>query len=207
MLVMTARRSAAACALALAFPAGAARASEPYTPFSVDVVADCNRVISVAQTPAISTPGPVFGDYFMYEGLIYEGGTLAANCAGGNGCGLNPNGTPEFPEAVIGRWTCYASSAGNGGATAEDVWLYSTQVYEFDVWQVDQGVYAPGLHALVSHGPQRNDLNVPWDRAITGGYGRYKRSAGQVQQTKVGFNQTHCENFTFDFQIEPPRNF
>jgi hypothetical protein len=28
-------------------------------------------------------PGPALGDYFMQEGLIYEGGTLAANCAGG----------------------------------------------------------------------------------------------------------------------------
>ena len=34
----------------------------------------------------------------MQEGLIYEGGTLAANCAGGDGCGLNEDGTPEFPE-------------------------------------------------------------------------------------------------------------
>jgi hypothetical protein len=27
----------------------------------------------------------------MQEGLIYEGGTLAANCAGGDGCGFNPD--------------------------------------------------------------------------------------------------------------------
>jgi hypothetical protein len=60
-------------------------------------------------------------------------------------------------------------------------------------------VFVPGAHALVSIGPERNDLNVPWDRAITGGYGKFERSGGQVQQTKIGFNQTDCENFTFDF--------
>jgi hypothetical protein len=203
MLVMTARRSAVAWALALASPAVAAQATESHSTFSVDVVADCNRFIS--EGVGHPHPGPVFGDYFMQEGLIYEGGTLAANCEGGDGCGLNPDGTPEFPEAVIGKWTCYGSFAGNGGATPEGVWLYSTQVYEFDVEQIDDNVFAPGEHALVSHGPERNDLDVPWDRAITGGYGEFKRSVGQVQQTKIGFNQTECENFTFDFQIHPTR--
>jgi hypothetical protein len=204
MFALTGRQSAAIGALALALPAAAAQATEPRTTFSVDVVADCNRFIS--EGVRHPHPGPVFGDYFMQEGLIYEAGTLAANCAGGDGCGLNPDGTPEFPEAVIGKWTCYGSFVGNGGATAEGVWLYSTQVYEFDVEQMDDNVNAPGEHALVSHGTERNDLDVPWDRAITGGYGKFKRSVGQVQQTKIGFNQTECENFTFDFQIRPTRH-
>jgi hypothetical protein len=201
MFALTGRQSAAIGALALALPAAAAQATEPRTTFSVDVVADCNRFIS--EGVRHPHPGPVFGDYFMQEGLIYEAGTLAANCAGGDGCGLNPDGTPEFPEAVIGKWTCYGSFVGNGGATAEGVWLYSTQVYEFDVEQMDDNVNAPGEHALVSHGTERNDLDVPWDRAITGGYGKFKRSVGQVQQTKIGFNQTECENFTVDFKIQP----
>ena len=38
---------------------------------------------------------------------------------------------------MIGKWTCYGSFVGNGGATAEGVWLYSTQVYEFDVEQIE----------------------------------------------------------------------
>jgi hypothetical protein len=198
MSVMTARHSAVMCALALAIPAAGAQADET---FSVDVVADCNRFIS--EGVGHPHPGPVFGDYFMQEGLIYEGGTLAANCEGGDGCGLNEDGTPEFPDAVIGKWTCYGSFVGNGGATAEGVWLYSTQVYEFDVDEVEPNVFEPGEDALVSIGPERIDLNVPWDRAITGGYGKFKHARGQVQQTKIGFNQTNCENFIFDFDIRP----
>ena len=203
MLVIIGRRSAAAGALALALPMAAAQATDPYSTFSVDIVADCNRFVS--EGIGHPHPGPAFGDFFMQEGLIYEGGTLAANCAGGDGCGLNPDGTPEFPEAVIGKWTCYGSFVGNGGATAEGVWLYSTQVYEFDVEQLDDNVYAPGLHALISHGAERIDLDVPWHRAVTGGYGQFDGSVGQLRQTKIGFNQTECENFTFDFQITPPR--
>jgi hypothetical protein len=203
MLVITARRSAAASALALALPTVAAQATEPYPTFSIDVVADCNRFVS--EGIGHPHPGPAFGDFFMQEGLIYEAGTLSANCAGGDGCGLNPDGTPEFPEAVIGKWTCYGSFVGNGGATAEGVWLYSTQVYEFDVEQLEDNVFAPGEHALISHGAERIDLGVPFDRAVTGGYGQFDRSVGQLRQTKIGFNQTECENFTFDFHITPPR--
>jgi hypothetical protein len=188
------------CALVVVVPAAGAQADET---FSVDIVADCNRFIS--EGVGHPHPGPVFGDYFMQEGLIYEGGTLAANCVGGDGCGLNPDGTAEFPEAVIGKWTCYGSFVGNGGATVEGVWLYSTQVYEFDIEQIEPNVFAPGVDALVSIGPERNDLNVPFDRAITGGYGKFEGATGQVQQTKIGFNQTECENFTFDFEIRQGR--
>jgi hypothetical protein len=206
MYVMTARQSAAVCALALAVPAGVAQATEPDTTFSVDVVADCNRFITEGRRhPVPADDPPVFGDYFMQEGLIYKGGTLAANCAGGDGCGLNPDGSPEFPEAVLGKWTCYGSFVGNGGATAEGVWLYSTQLYEFDVEQIEPNVFAPGVHALVSVGPERNDLDVPWHRAITGGHGKFKDARGHIQQTKIGFNQTECENFTVDFEIRPSR--
>jgi hypothetical protein len=197
---MTGRRSAVICALVVVVPAAGAQADET---LSVDIVADCNRFIS--EGVGHPHPGPMFGDYFMQEGLIYEGGTLAANCVGGDGCGLNPDGTAEFPEAVIGKWTCYGSFVGNGGATVEGVWLYSTQVYEFDIEQIEPNVFAPGVDALVSIGPERNDLNVPFDRAITGGYGKFEGATGQVQQTKIGFNQTECENFTFDFEIRQGR--
>ena len=94
---------------------------------------------------------------------------------------------------MIGKWTCYGSFVGNGGATAEGVWLYSTQVYEFDVEQIAPNVFAPGADALVSIGPERNDLDVPWHRAVSGGYGEFAGATGVVQQTKIGFNQTDRE--------------
>jgi hypothetical protein len=115
---------------------------------------------------------------------------LAANCEGGDGCGLDEDGTPEFPDAVIGKWTCYGSFVGNGGATAEGVWLYSTQVYEFDVDQVEPNVFEPGEDALVSIGAERIDLNVPWDRAITGGYGKFKHArSGSADQDRLQSNR------------------
>jgi hypothetical protein len=167
---------------------------------AVDIVADCKRFTS----GGIGHPNanPKFGDYFMQEGLMLKGGTLAKNCQNGNGCGLNPDGSAQFPEAVIGKWTCYGSFVGNGAATAQGTWVYTTQVYEFDAEKLEPNVFAPGKSSIVSHGPERNDLNVPWVRAISGGTGQYRSAQGEVVQTKIGFNPTECENFTVDFNLD-----
>ena len=170
--------------------------------FSVDVVADCNRFISGGVPHPMANPK--FGDTFMQEGLMYEGGTLAKNC-NGDGCGLKPDGSPEFPEAVIGKWTCYGTFVGNGAATGQGTWVYTTQVYEFDAEKLEPNIFAPGEHAIVSLGPERNDLATPWSRAISGGYGRFRSALGQVVQTKIGLNPTTCENFTFDFKVDYAR--
>ena len=173
-----------------------AQAAEPaQRTFSVDVVADCNRYIE-------DTSQPAMGAYFIQEGVIYRPGTLAAHCPGGNGCGLNPDGTPQFPEAVIGKWRCWGSFVGStGAAAAGGPPSYSTQVYEFAPAAFGGDARAPGEHALVSHGPEWVNLAVPFARAIAGGSGRFRSADGEVAQTTIGFNQTQCENYTFDFKL------
>lgn len=184
MLPRSTHRALYGLALVAILAATGARAAELAQPtFSIDVVADCNRYIEDASRPAM-------GAYFIQEGVIYRAGTLAAHCPGGNGCGLKPDGTPEFPEAVIGKWRCWGSSVGHAVAAAGGPPSYST---------ADGG--EPGEHALVSHGPEWVNLEVPFERAIAGGSGRFKNADGEVAQTRIGFNQTQCENYTFDFKL------
>jgi hypothetical protein len=171
-----------------------AAAAEPARIFSVDVVADCNRYVEETALPSM-------GATFIQEGIIYRPGTLAAHCPGGNGCGLNPDGTPEFPEAVIGKWRVWGSFVRNIGTVSAGPPSYSTQVYEFIGAALGDDALEPGEHALVSHGPEWVNLEVPFERAIAGGYGRFKSADGEVAQTKIGFNQTHCENYTFHFKL------
>jgi hypothetical protein len=173
-----------------------AQAAQPTQPtFSIDVAADCNRYIE-------DTSQPSMGAYFIQEGVIYRPGTLAARCPHGNGCGLNPDGTPQFPEAVIGKWRCWGSFVGTtAAAAAGGPPSYSTQVYEFASAAAGGEIFEPGDHALISHGPEWVDLEVPFERAIAGGYGHFKNADGEVAQTRIGFNQTQCENYTFDFKL------
>ncbi len=154
--------------------ATAGDASAGQARFGLDVAADCNRFTNggVGHLDA----NPVFGDFFMQEGVIYEPGTFDRYCPGGDGCGLKPDGAPQFPEQVIGKWTCYGQlrrprRRDRGGRV-----VYTTQVYEFNVEKLDENVNAPGRTLFVSRGLERIDEDEPWYRAIAGGRGAAPRS-------------------------------
>jgi len=68
-------------------------------PFRVDIAENGTR-FSPDETPAFPDGLPAYGAEFITEGYIYPAGTLT----GPNGA--NPDGSPEFPNRVIGRWVC-----------------------------------------------------------------------------------------------------
>ncbi|MDN5932138.1 MAG: hypothetical protein L0I24_13910 [Pseudonocardia sp.] len=41
--------------------------------------------------------------------------------------GVNPDGTPDFPDQVIGEWLCRGYSIGDGAHTTDGAWVYTTQ--------------------------------------------------------------------------------
>lgn len=196
--------TASGCVLGLTLTATVVQADIRRETFTIDIAGDCNRFITEGKGHLDPELNPVFGDNFVQEGVIYEGGTFATYCPDTLDCGLDENGNPEFPDRVIGKWTCFGAFIGEGLETPEGAWIASTQVYEFDAEEVASNVFTPGSHGLVSHGTERVDFE-PWLRAVTGGYGKFKRTTGQVEQVKVGFNQTTCENFVFTFDINPHR--
>src|SRR5690606_27718910 len=69
---------------------------------------------------------PAYGTAFVTQGYIYPIGTLN----GSNG--VLENGEPEFPDLVLGEWTCYGWMIGDGAQTQTGEWVVSTQVYQFD---------------------------------------------------------------------------
>jgi hypothetical protein len=69
---------------------------------------------------------PAYGSAFVTQGYIYPVGTL-------NGTnGVLENGEPEFPDQVLGTWTCYGWMIGDGAHTTTGEWVVSTQVYQFN---------------------------------------------------------------------------
>ena len=153
---------------------------------AIDVA--CNANSFVVQGPT-GPMGPAYGASFVVQGVIYRPGTFAAN---GRTSGLLANGDPEFPERVIGNWTCRGWFIGDGIATATGPFVATTQIYDFDPDQ-------PGARTIVSDGIELIDLDVPFQRAITGGTGRFRNAGGEVTQTSVGVNATGLFNFTFHF--------
>ena len=64
-----------------------------------------------APTPVHEDGMPAYGNSFVTEGYIYPHGTL-------NGTnGVLENGAAEFPDKVIGKWTCRGWFVGDGAHT------------------------------------------------------------------------------------------
>ena len=102
---------------------------------------------------------PSHGSGFVTQGYLYPAGTLN----GSNG--VLADGTPEFPDKVIGEWICYGYMIGEAGHATTGEWVVSTQIYKFT-----------GDHAnatVVTNGFELADLNTPARRAVTGGTGAF----------------------------------
>jgi hypothetical protein len=131
---------------------------------------------------------PDYGSPFVTQGYIYPEGTLN----GSNG--VLPNGEPEFPELVLGEWTCYGWMIGDGAHTTTGKWVVSTQVYEFNSEN--------GNSVIVTDGFEIADFNVPVERAVTGGTYNYRNAEGMMTQTLLGFTEAMGVNLTVEFELE-----
>lgn len=129
----------------------------------------------VDETPELAENGmPQHGTEFITLGYLYPAGTLD----GTNG--VNPDGTPEFPDKVLGTWICRGWYL--PGASAEPMAgpvVVTTQTFLFG----DE----TGARTIVSDGIERMEVGVPFQRAITGGTGKKFEFAHGVQtQTFLG---------------------
>lgn len=132
---------------------------------------------------------PGDGNEFKTEGYIYRPGTLQ-----GDGDGVNPDGSSEYPDRVIGRWYCWGFHVGNGAATAIGPWVITHQMYDLG----DR----PGSRSLISAGLELVDIGEPIKRAITGGTGPFRKAHGEVVQTMIGFNALKGVNLRLQLRIK-----
>lgn len=143
-----------------------------------DVAEDGTRFV-FAEQPVHDDGMPAYGNAFVTQGYIYPEGTLD----GTNG--VLADGSPEFPEQVLGEWTCRGWFIGDGAHTTTGQWVITTQVYAFED------------AILVTDGYELADIDVPAPRAITGGTGPYASVSGDGEQTLLGFNATEGANLRY----------
>jgi hypothetical protein len=124
---------------------------------------------------------PVRGTTFVTEGYLYANGTLT--CAEGACDGVvydaEGNPAPEFPDQVVGTWTCYGTFTGDATTTSGPL-LVSTQYYDLGD--------GPGADMIVTSGWELADVGVPVSRAIIGGTGDHASASGIQTQTLLGIN-------------------
>ena len=137
-----------------------------------DVAEDHTRFV-FAPAPVHENGMPAYGNPFVTQGYIYPSGIL-----GEGQSGVNEDGSPAYPDLVLGTWTCDGWFVADGGNTKSGTWLISRQTYEFS----DGGI-------LISQGPELADIGKPVRRPITGATGSYADNEGVIQQTLLGFNE------------------
>lgn len=143
-----------------------------------DVAEDATRFV-FAEQPVHDDGLPAYGNAFVTQGYIYPDGTLD----GTNG--VLADGRPEFPELVLGEWTCRGWFIGDGAHTTTGAWVITTQVYTFSD------------AILITEGAEVADIDVPAARAITGGTGPYASVGGEGDQVILGYNATEGVDLRF----------
>ena len=131
---------------------------------------------------------PAYGNPFITQGYIYPEGTLN----GSNGA--FPDGSPEFPEKVIGEWICRGWFIGDGAHTTSGPMVVTSQIYQLE------GDY--GDVTITSEGYESSEINKEIKRAITGGTGQYQTARGEVTQELLGFTEQMGVNFRFTLEVK-----
>jgi hypothetical protein len=128
---------------------------------------------------------PGYGSAFVTQGYIYPVGTLN----GSNG--VLANGEPEFPDLVLGEWTCFGWMIGDGAHTTTGEWVISTQVYKFNDGST-----------IITDGFELADFEAPVTRAITGGTSAFRAASGEQVQVLHGFTEQMGVNLTVEFHLD-----
>jgi hypothetical protein len=130
---------------------------------------------------------PAYGTSYITRAYIYPAGTLTESN------GVNPDGTPEFPDKVLGEWICRGWFVGDGMRTTTGPIVVSHQLYNFG-----DGF---GQATITSDGYELADVGVEFERAVTGGTGPFLAASGVARQTMLGLNATEGVNLQFEVEL------
>jgi hypothetical protein len=123
---------------------------------------------------------------FLSQGYIYPADTLT------DSNGVLADGSPEFPDMVLGQWSCWGWYMGTGRPAGNASWLTTHLVNFGEPW---------GAASLVSEGYSIDDLELALERAIVGGTGPYAGARGVQLETNLGFNASNGINVRYEYRL------
>lgn len=148
------------------------------------------------EAPVFEDGFPAYGAAFITEGYIYPAGTLANSVHGG----ALEDGSPEFPDLVIGKWTCWGYHVGDGGHTEPGVgpWVVTTQLFNFGESFGNETITTIGYEF-----PDTDEHSC----AIVGGTGAYSFIGGVQKQSFVDWNASVGVQLAIEFEARDLRGY
>lgn len=137
-------------------------------------------------SPALKNGMPDQATLYITQGYIYPEGTLN----GSNG--VLADGSPEFPDKVLGQWSCYGWYVGAGKPEQTAPWITS------HIFNLGESF---GEVTLVSDGYSIDDLEVALERAIVGGTGPYAGATGVQMETNLGHNASNGLDIRYEIHL------
>lgn len=131
---------------------------------------------------------PVHGSTFITQGYLYPAGTLDG------APGVNADGSPQFPDKVIGTWICRGWVLGDTTGSDGKPSAISTQFFH-----LDEG---DGSRTIITEGYEFMQPDGPFRRAITGGSGEYRHATGEQVQELLGVNEYMGLALRFELHLE-----
>jgi hypothetical protein len=150
-----------------------------------EVAEDASRFVW-AGDPVLTDGLPADSTPYVTQGYLYPVGTLT------NGNGVLADGSPEFPDKVLGQWSCWGWRLSGSDHAQSPSWLTSHLFNFGDQW---------GEATLLSEGYSIDDLGVPLNRVVIGGTGPYAGASGVQAETNLGFNATDGMNFSYEIDL------
>ncbi len=146
---------------------------------SFDIAENGSR-FSFDSEPVDENGLPAYGGEFITQGYLYPHGFLD------NNEGVNEDGSPAYPDDVLGRWVCRGWHIGEGASTVTGPWVVTTQIFDLNETY--------GMQTIITEGYELSDIGEPIERAITGGTGKFGRAKGTSTQKLLGFNPSYGVN-------------
>jgi hypothetical protein len=154
-----------------------------------DVAEDLSRFV-YGEAPVFDDNMPAYGNAFVTQGYVYPAGTLDGGIEG-----TLPDGSPAFPDKVIGTWTCDGYYVGDGFRTLTGTVVITRQVIVFDDGDI-----------LITQGPELAQTDVEIVRAVTGGTGDYAHAPDEIRQTLLGMSDGYGVRLQMEFGRETAWN-
>jgi len=153
-----------------------------------DVAEDLSRFV-YDEAPVFDDGMPGYGNAFVTQGYVYPAGTLDGGVEG-----TLADGSPAFPDKVIGTWTCDGYYVGDGFRTQTGAVVITRQVIVFDDGDM-----------IITQGPELAETDVAITRAVTGGTGDYADAPVEIRQTLLGMTDGYGVRLQMEFADETTR--